>query len=171
MTHDFSRENVAGLMDEVQSQLRNIAQLQRQRTALIGKASERGGRVTVAVNADGVLIDVKFGRGVEDLEYPELARAILKAAQDATADVMRRTQELMAPIQQDRARLPKLSDLVEGMPDVSSLMPTMERAPQTKPDARDRATVAAEDTGMTFDNVEPVEQVKPTKPGVTDSGW
>ncbi len=169
MTHDFSRGDVAGLMDEVQSQLRTIAQVQRQRMALVGKASERGGRVTVSVNADGVLIDLKFGRGVEDLEYPELARAILKAAQDATADVVRQAEELMAPIQQDRARLPKLSDLVEGMPDVSSLMPTAERAPQSKPDAPDR--VAAEDTGMSFENVEPIERAKPTKPGVTDSGW
>ncbi|WP_405167250.1 YbaB/EbfC family nucleoid-associated protein [Nocardia sp. NBC_01499] len=157
-------------MDEVQSQLRTIAQLQHQRLALIGKASERGGRVTVTVNADGVLIDLKFGRGVEDLEYAELARAILKATQDATADVTRRTEELMAPIQQDRARLPKLSDLVEGMPDISSMMPTVERAPRSKPDAPDRAA-ALDDPGMIFDNVETVDRAKPTKPGVTDSGW
>jgi len=101
-----------------------------------------GGRVTVSVNADGVLIDVKFGRGVEELEYADLSRAILKAAQDATADVARQTQELMAPIQEERARLPKLSDLVEGMPDLSSLMPSAERAPQSKPDAPDRLAAA-----------------------------
>ncbi|WP_280454930.1 YbaB/EbfC family nucleoid-associated protein [Nocardia brasiliensis] len=171
MTRDFSRGDVAGLMDEVQSQLRNIAQLQRQRTALVGKATVRGGRVTVSVNADGVVIDVKFGRNVEELEYADLARAVLQASQEAAADVMRQTQELMAPIQEDRARLPKLSDLVEGMPDVRSMMPTMDRAPQSKPDAPDRAAAAAADEGMTFDNVETVEQVVPKKPGVTDSGW
>ncbi|QIS07183.1 YbaB/EbfC family DNA-binding protein [Nocardia brasiliensis] len=155
-------------MDEVQSQLRNIAQLQRQRMALVGKASVRGGRVTVSVNADGVVIDVKFGRNVEDLEYSELARAVLQASQEAAADVMRRSQELMASVQEDRARLPKLSDLVEGMPDLRSMMPPVERAPQSKPDAFDRT---AADQAMTFDNVETVEQVKPKKPGVTDSGW
>ncbi|WP_280464678.1 hypothetical protein [Nocardia brasiliensis] len=47
----------------------------------------------------------------------------------------------------------------------------IDRAALTMPDAPDRAAGAAADQGMTFDNVETVEQVVPKKPGVTDSGW
>ncbi|MFE9582126.1 YbaB/EbfC family nucleoid-associated protein [Nocardia sp. NPDC006044] len=172
MAHDFSRGDVAGLMEEVQSQLHSIARLQQQRLALMGKATVRGGRVTVVVNADGNVIETKFGRGVEDLEYAELARAVTQAAQEATADVRRQSQELLAPFQEERARLPKLSDLVEGMPDLSSQMPAQTHASLSKPDSLERATAAGTDSAaMAFDNVESLDNVKSRERGVTDSGW
>ncbi|MEU7142923.1 YbaB/EbfC family nucleoid-associated protein [Nocardia sp. NPDC046473] len=172
MAHDFSRGDVADLMEEVQSQLHSIARLQQQRVALVGKATVRGGRVTVVVNADGAVIETKFGRGIEDLEYAELARAVTQAAQEAIADVRRQSQELLAPFQQERARLPKLSDLVEGMPDLSGQMPAQTYAPMSKPDSLERAITAGTDSAaMTFDNVESLDNVKSRERGVTDSGW
>ncbi|MFD6160197.1 YbaB/EbfC family nucleoid-associated protein [Nocardia sp. NPDC060256] len=172
MAHDFSRGDVADLMEEVQSQLHSIARLQQQRVALVGKATVRGGRVTVVVNADGAVIETKFGRGIEDLEYAELARAVTQAAQEAIADVRRQSQELLAPFQQERARLPKLSDLVEGMPDLSGQMPAQTYAPMSKPDSLERAITAGTDSAaMTFDNVESLDTAKSRERGVTDSGW
>ncbi|MFI6046322.1 YbaB/EbfC family nucleoid-associated protein [Nocardia sp. NPDC051321] len=172
MAHDFSRGDVADLMEEVQSQLHSIARLQQQRVALVGKATVRGGRVTVVVNADGAVIETKFGRGIEDLEYAELARAVTQAAQEAIADVRRQSQELLAPFQEERARLPKLSDLVEGMPDLSGQMPAQTYAPMSKPDSLERAITAGTDSAaMTFDNVESLDNVKSRERGVTDSGW
>ncbi|MFF0491341.1 YbaB/EbfC family nucleoid-associated protein [Nocardia sp. NPDC003482] len=141
------------LREDIESTLQNISRLQRERLRLVGRASVRRNRVTATVNADGVLVDLKFGRDVEDLDYADLARAVVEAAQEATADVGRKARELMAPLEEQRARLPKLSDLVPGMPDLRDRMPGQERAPVTKP--------VQEIFGDRTDG----------KPGVTDSGW
>lgn len=170
--NDFNRGDVEGLLDQVQSQLQMIGQLQQKRANLIGRGSVRSGRVSVAVNADGVVIDVKFGRNVEDLEYSELARAVTDASRRAVEDVTQQAKQLMAPLEKDRARLPKLSDLLPGMPDLSSAMPSQERAPMTKPDDPSRVLNDESDSPpMKFDNVEVVDGNAAGKRGVTDSGW
>ncbi|GAB2688914.1 YbaB/EbfC family nucleoid-associated protein [Nocardia thraciensis] len=172
MSGRFGPEEFPDLMDDIQDTLETIARLQRERTALVGKASVRRGRVSAVVNADSVLVDLKFGRDVEDLEYPELARAVIEAVQEASADVNRKARELMSPLDEQRARLPKLSDMVPGMPDLREQVPPPERAPVTKPGAQE-IFGSADDTGrpMTFDNVEVVEKRDPREPGITDSGW
>jgi DNA-binding protein YbaB len=169
MTDGFGPKEFPYLTDDVQSVLQNLGRLQRERTTLVGRSSVRRGRVTAAVNADGVLVDLKFGRNVEDLGYPELARVVIEAVQEATADVVRKSQELMAPLKEQKDRLPKLSDLVPGMPDLSDQMPKPQRAPLTKPSSEDDDESRSKT--MTFDNVEVVEQHSSREPGVTDSGW
>ncbi|RDI64521.1 YbaB/EbfC family nucleoid-associated protein [Nocardia pseudobrasiliensis] len=172
MAGAFGPESHPDLMEDIQSTLATISRLQRERIQLVGKASVRRGRITAVVNADGVLVDLKFGRDIEDLEYADLARAVLEAVQEATADVGRKSRELMAPLEEQRSRLPKLSDLVPGMPDLRSQLPTPERAPVTKPAIQeifgDEAGAKSE---MTYDNVEVVDQRDAREPGVTDSGW
>jgi DNA-binding protein YbaB len=153
-------EQFPDLMDDIQSTLQTVARLQRERAALVGRATVRRGRVSVAVNADNVLVDVQFGRDIEDLDYPELARAIVEATQAATVDVGRKSKELMQPLQEQRARLPKLSDLVPGMPDIRGRLPVPEPPPWTRP-ASGRADADAE----------AVARRNSREPGVTDSGW
>ncbi|WP_280266725.1 YbaB/EbfC family nucleoid-associated protein [Nocardia wallacei] len=172
MSGRFGPDEFPDLMDDIQDTLQTIARLQRERTALVGKASVRRGRVSAVVNADSVLVDLKFGRDVEDLDYPELARAVVEAVQEASADVNRKSRELMSPLDAQRARLPKLSDMVPGMPDLREQVPPPERAPVTKPGAQE-IFGDADDTGrpMTFDNVEVVEKRDSRESGITDSGW
>ncbi|MCM6776084.1 YbaB/EbfC family nucleoid-associated protein [Nocardia sp. CDC159] len=173
MAGPFGPDKYPDLMEDIQSTLETIARLQRERTTLHGRASVRRGRVTAVVNADSVLVDLKFGRGVEDLEYPELARAVIEAVQQACADVAQKSKQLMAPLDEQRSRLPKLSDLVPGMPDVRDRLPQPEPAPVTKPATQEIYGEEGDqpDREMTFDNVEMVDKRKTREPGVTDSGW
>jgi DNA-binding protein YbaB len=159
-------EQFPDLMEDIQSTLHTVARLQRERAALVGRAAVRRGRVSVAVNADNVLVDLKFGRDVEDLDYPELARAVIEATQAATADVARKSRELMQPLQAQRARLPKLSTLVPGMPNLRDQLPVPEPPPSSKPRG-DRIDGADGE----FDDAEMVDRRGPREPGVTDSGW
>lgn len=173
MTAGFGPKEFPSLMDDVQATLENLGRMQQERLNLVGRATVRRGRVAATVNADGVLVDLKFGRDASDLDYPELARAVIEAVQQATEDVGRKTKELMAPVMEQKARLPKLSDLIPGMPDLSDRKPTRERAPLAKPVPAHREADAPEEESapMAFDNVEVVKQGESRQPGVTDSSW
>ncbi|WP_433195542.1 YbaB/EbfC family nucleoid-associated protein [Nocardia sp. CA-107356] len=171
MTNEFAKAEMAAVLDEVQQQFRAIAQVQRQRAELTASATVRK-RITVTVNADGTIIETKFAAGVEELSYSEIAKAVTEAAQKATAEVMRKAQELMMPLHDRRARLPKLSDLIEGMPDLSAEMPKAPRVSLAPPNAEERRTVADDDSApMEFSNVEVVSRQVGADRGVTDSSW
>ncbi|MBF6211567.1 YbaB/EbfC family nucleoid-associated protein [Nocardia puris] len=163
------------VLDEVQQQLRMIARVQQERARLTATAETRNRRVAVTVNADGLVIETKFGAEIGDLSYPEIARAVTEAAQQAAAEVARLGGELMAPLQDRRARLPKLSDLIEGMPDLSAEMPTPPSVPTTPPEGAQRPTAAARDEDepveMRFTDVEEVDHGRGKAHGVTDSSW
>ncbi|WP_330233023.1 YbaB/EbfC family nucleoid-associated protein [Nocardia sp. NBC_00508] len=175
MTNELAKAEMAALLEEVQEQMRTAARVQQERARLVGSASVRGKRVTVFVNADGTVIETKFGPGIEDLSYAEIAKAITEAAQAAAVDVARRGQQLMAPLHDSRARLPKLSDLIEGMPDFTRQVPQPPKVSTAPPGAAERQVRAAgpEDgsTAMEFSNVETYDHAGATDRGVTDSSW
>lgn len=165
MTNEQRKADLAAILDGFAEQMRTITQLQRERAALTASATVRGKRVAVTVNADGTVIETKFGYGIEDLDYPEIAKAVTEAAQQAAAEVARRSREIMAPVSQSRDRLPKLTDLVPGMPDLSKELaipepPVVSTAPPKSPERlggyREPST----------------DDAAPRRPGgATDSGW
>ncbi|WP_067860973.1 YbaB/EbfC family nucleoid-associated protein [Nocardia shimofusensis] len=171
MTNEFAKAEMLSVLDEVQQQMRVIARVQRDRAQLTATATIRK-QVTVTVNADGVVIETKFGSAIEELTYPEIAKAVTDAAQQAAADVSRRGQELMSTLRDRRARLPKLSDLVEGMPDLGAAIPVAPVVSTAPPSARERSTTESdeESKALRFTDVEAVDPVERDR-GVTDSGW
>ncbi|WP_067464120.1 YbaB/EbfC family nucleoid-associated protein [Nocardia amamiensis] len=173
MTNELAKSEMAALLEEVQEQLRTVAKVQQERAQLVGSASARGKRVTVFVNADGTVIETRFGPGIEDLSYAEIAKAITEAAQAAAVDVAHKGQQLLAPLHDRRARLPKLSDLIEDMPDFASQVPQPPRASTAPPGAAERQVHAAgpDDGSMRFSNVEAYDHDGTTDRGVTDSSW
>ncbi|MQY24981.1 YbaB/EbfC family nucleoid-associated protein [Nocardia aurantia] len=83
---------------EFREQAAEIGRLQDERTRLMGTGTAERRRVTVTVNADGIVIDIKFSSDIGDLEYDEIAAAITEASRHAVADVARQTTALFAPI-------------------------------------------------------------------------
>lgn len=131
MTNEQAKLDFAAIMDGVQEQMRTIAQVQQRRSELIATATARGKKVSVTVNADNKVVDVKFGGDIEELTYPEIAKAVVDAAQRACTEVADKTTHLMAPLQEQQAALPKLSDLVEGMDEID--IPGSVQAPTARP--------------------------------------
>ncbi|MEU0540808.1 YbaB/EbfC family nucleoid-associated protein [Nocardia sp. NPDC005978] len=162
MANEFAKANLSDILEDFAGQMRTITGLQRQRAVLTASATVRK-RVTVTVNADGTVIEVKFSSDIADLDYPEIAAAVAEAAQQAAAEVARKGRELMAPVSQNRNRLPKFSDLVPGMPDLSRELaipepPVVSTAP---PKAPERLAAQAE-----------LDADAPRRTGgATDSGW
>ncbi|AYF77051.1 YbaB/EbfC family DNA-binding protein [Nocardia yunnanensis] len=159
MVNERARSDFADILDDFRDQMRTITQLQRERAALTASASVRGKRVTVTVNADGTLIETKFGSGIEDLDYHEIAKAVTEAAQQASAEVARRGREILDPLSRNRDRLPKLMEMVPGMPDLGQELripepPVVSTAPPKAPERR---------------AADPEE--RRSRGGATDSGW
>ncbi|MEV6095115.1 YbaB/EbfC family nucleoid-associated protein [Nocardia sp. NPDC051981] len=164
MSNEQAKDDLATILDGFAEQMRTITRLQRERAALTASATARGKRVTVTVNADGTVIETRFGSGIEDLDYSEIAKAVTEAAQQAAAEVARMGRDLMAPVSQNRNRLPKLADLVPGMPDLSKELaipepPVVSTAPPKSPERLGGYRESTTDT----------EQ--PRRGGATDSGW
>ncbi|MEV0293217.1 YbaB/EbfC family nucleoid-associated protein [Nocardia sp. NPDC050710] len=172
MRNEQAAADMAAALETFQQQMAGIGRIQRQRAQLTATASARGKRVTVTVNADGTVIETKFSADIDDLSYSEIAAAITAAAQQAAAEITRKTNELMAPLSEQRSRLPKLADIVEGMPDVSSMIPRPQRASTAPPGAPERQADAEEES-PTFADAEDYNQVTAARKGseVTDSGW
>lgn len=168
MTNEYAKAELASVLEEVQQQFRSIAQIQQARVELTASATVRK-RVTVTVNADGTIIETKFGPGIEELSFSDIAKAVTEAAQQASTELSRKTKELMAPLEERRARLPKISDLVEGMPDFSAQRPVAPPVPLAPPDAREQRAEDDLAPPMEFDNVEVL--VPERNPGVTNSDW
>ncbi|MGC4994620.1 YbaB/EbfC family nucleoid-associated protein [Nocardia salmonicida] len=84
----------------------DLVELQNQRARLYATGAAEGRRILVAVNADGVMIDLKFAPGVSELEYDEIAAAITAASRVAVAGVARKVAELYAPAAEDRPPYP-----------------------------------------------------------------
>ncbi|MEU7631998.1 YbaB/EbfC family nucleoid-associated protein [Nocardia sp. NPDC049220] len=138
--------DMPSILEAFQEQMRIIAEAQRKRTKLTGTATSRDKTVTVTVNANGVVIKTKFHPNIKYLSIEQLASTVTKVAQDAAAVVTRKNEELVAPIADRRARLPKLSELVDGMPDFAGeipLEPPVPLAPSTSPEPAEIADEAA----------------------------
>jgi DNA-binding protein YbaB len=102
-------------VETFREKMRNVARLQQERANLIATASAQRRRVTATVNADGVLIDLKFSSDIDDLEYPEVAAAITEACGLAVAKVGRRAAELFAPLPNDRGGAPDVDEIVRAV--------------------------------------------------------
>ncbi|MFE3057744.1 YbaB/EbfC family nucleoid-associated protein [Nocardia sp. NPDC059239] len=162
----------AGIVEELTTQLRAIAEASRQRTQLTATGTAAGGRVRVTVNADGVVIATRFSSDIGELTYDEIAKATTTAAQSAALDVARQGRELLQPLRDERARMPKLSDLIEGMPDLESRAPTIEPASLAPPQSRERLSQLRE-AAPDFGNAVGYEAWAEGQEnrGATDSGW
>ncbi|MBF6327536.1 YbaB/EbfC family nucleoid-associated protein [Nocardia transvalensis] len=158
------------VLEDFQNQMRAIAEAQHQRVRLTASATSRDKRVTVTVNANGVVIDTRFSSDVDELSPDQLARLVTRTAQAAAEAVDRKNKELLAPLLDARARLPKLSELIEGMPDFEQdipVEPPVSTAPPGSPERGD------EPEAMTFTDVEEFDHTRASgrRGTSTDNAW
>ncbi|WP_194817347.1 YbaB/EbfC family nucleoid-associated protein [Nocardia sp. XZ_19_385] len=166
MTNEYAKADLANVLEEVQEQFRAIAEIQQARAQLTASATVRK-LATVTVNANGTVIDTRFGPHAEDASLNDIAKAVTEAAQQAVTEVNKLGLELMAPVQERQARLPKLTDLLEGFAEIKPPAPVAPPVTMVPPgaDADDETGSAA----MEFSNV---EAYAPDRgPGLTDTSW
>ncbi|MFF3566715.1 YbaB/EbfC family nucleoid-associated protein [Nocardia jiangxiensis] len=170
MAYKFDRAELESMVEDAQEQLRTVARIQQQRAQLIGTATVSNKRVTVSVNADGVVVETRFGPGIENLGFSAIAKAVTEAAQLAAQDLAEKNRELMSPLQSQRARLPKLSDLIEGMPDLRGQLPTPPEPSLKPPNSAERNPLPGADE-MQFTDVESYDHDHEVQHRPTEAGW
>ncbi|GAB4583208.1 YbaB/EbfC family nucleoid-associated protein [Nocardia sp. IFM 10818] len=142
MAWERSRGEADSYVEGFTEQIRALAETTRKRAQLTGSGSAANGLITVTVNADNVVIATKVSADAEDLTLDEIAAAVTAAAQHAAADVARKTEEFFRPLNEKRAKMPKLSELFEDMPDLEQVpLPKPSLAP---PNSRERLEQEAE---------------------------
>ncbi|WP_280406744.1 YbaB/EbfC family nucleoid-associated protein [Nocardia carnea] len=140
MTNEQAKADFAAIMGGVREQMRTIARIQQQRAEITATGTARGKKIRVTVNADNAVIDVKFADDIDELSYSEIAKAIVEAAQSACKEIAEKTSDLMAPLEMQKARMPKLSELVEGMEEME--IPGVVPASTARPTAVERRDIS-----------------------------
>ncbi|MBB5917401.1 DNA-binding protein YbaB [Nocardia transvalensis] len=148
MANERMRADAAQVLEGLDEQLRGIAEVQRQRADLTATITACEKRIKVTVNADGLLIHTEFAEDILDLTPDEIAENITAAVQAASAEVMRLGRELMRPLMERRTRLPKLSEMIEGAPDLGEMIPV---APPPKASLDDPERPRNDSPGTGFD--------------------
>lgn len=143
-TNDRLITETTQFLDAFRGVMTQADETRRMRDALTGSASVERGRITVVVNASGSITETTFAEDVGDLTYGQIARATLQAAQQAAAEVKRKTDELLAPMLAARAQMPQLVDLIQGMPSLRAEMTEPPAAPLTPPSERQSDSAAIE---------------------------
>ncbi|AYF79452.1 YbaB/EbfC family DNA-binding protein [Nocardia yunnanensis] len=153
--------------------MREIAEASQQRAQLMASGTAASGRVTVTVNADGIVIATRFSPDVAELTPEELAKAVTSAAQQAAQDVAKQSRELLQPLRDRRATMPKLSELIEGMPDLQRHAPLDPPAASlAPPNSRERLARFTEPAPQ-FSNAVDYDDWDSGRrnQGATDSSW
>ncbi|WP_067666971.1 YbaB/EbfC family nucleoid-associated protein [Nocardia miyunensis] len=167
MANEFAKAQLAEVRTAFREQMALIADLQVRRAQLTATGTARGRRVSVTVNAEGTVIETKFNGNVSDLSYAEIARAMTAAAQEAAAELARKSRELNAPLREMRGRFPKVHEIVEGMPDLTAHLPEPPEISLAPPNSSERLDGAA--PRDSFENAEQLPRRSDN--GVTESGW
>lgn len=131
MVNERLHADMLTMLEGLDEQMRGIAEVQLKRSRLTASASACEERITVTVNADGLLIQTVFADDIADLTYDEIAEGMTEAVQKAATEVDTLSQDLLAPLRERKSQLPKLSDIIEGAPDLGARMPVAPPAPTT----------------------------------------
>lgn len=136
--------DAAQMLADMQKAFGAMADVRKRREALTASAGMERGRITVVVDASGVIVETRYSDDIDDLSYGEIARATVQAAQRAAAEASAETEELMAPLRALRARVPGLLGMVPGLPDLREEMPSPRKASLLSPAMRENETVGLE---------------------------
>jgi DNA-binding protein YbaB len=125
-------DDLLGQFTERTAQLRAAQQAAAALTATLTSPDEL---VRVTVDATGMLTDLHIDRSAFERTTPDkLASTIGDVVRRATADVRRRSADLLRPLTQD---LPDLSDLADGAPSLADMLPKIPDYAAPQPSADD----------------------------------
>ncbi|MEU7766883.1 YbaB/EbfC family nucleoid-associated protein [Nocardia sp. NPDC049190] len=138
MTNEHFKSQLADLVEGFHEQMGEIARIQQRAAAVVATGEAQQRRVTVCLNAEGTVIETRFADDIDDLGYGEIAAAVTAAAQAAKADLAGQLAEIQRPLLEQRARLPKLTDIVEDLPDLGSYTPVTPKVSTAPPKSAER---------------------------------
>ncbi|MGK8488391.1 YbaB/EbfC family nucleoid-associated protein [Nocardia asiatica] len=110
-----------------------ISAIRHKQAKLIVTGHAEDKRVAISVDAQGRIVGTRFAEDIGDLSYDEIAAAVTAAGQAAQDALAARTEEILRPLREQQARLPKITDLVAGLSDVETYAPVVPTRPNIPP--------------------------------------
>lgn len=117
MSNDSIRNEFNEVLALVQEQMRDLSNIQQQRSTMTASATAADGMVEVTVNAQRTVVETVVDESyLEDHDFAELGGHITSAAQAAVRQLDKRSEALLAPMNERRKAVSEISGNVIGLP-------------------------------------------------------
>jgi len=117
MSNDSLRSEFNQVLALVQEQMRDLSNIEQQRSVMTATAAAADGLVEVTVNAQRTVVKTVVDESyLEDYELAELGGHVTGAAQAAVRQLDARSKQLLAPMNERRKAVSELSGNVIGLP-------------------------------------------------------
>jgi DNA-binding protein YbaB len=137
-----SNEHVKAQFDDILDGFRRsmdqISAIKNKQAELIATGQAANKRVTVTVDAQGRIVATRFAEDIGDLDYDEISAAVTAAGQAAQDALAEKSAEILRPLREQQARLPRITDLVAGLADIDSYGQDLPAGPDLVPGTAER---------------------------------
>jgi DNA-binding protein YbaB len=120
MANEALRGQVNELLQSVHDYAQEVERAREQRDRLLVTADTAGNRVSVTVDAEGFVVDVRFADDANELTLDEIAAAVRTAARDAAVTAKQEAAEIMRAVPMPPGML-GFSEILPGLPDFDAL--------------------------------------------------
>lgn len=157
MSNETIRNELGEVLALVQEQMRDLSNIQQQRSTMAATATAADGTVEVTVNAQRTVVKTVVDESyLDDHEFTELGVHITSAAQAAVRQLDKRSQALLAPMNERRKAVSEISGNVIGLPgfrealaEVSAMGDSVHAQPHPQP----TETETDSDDGSSFPTI------------------
>ena len=119
----MARDRLDGVLGVLQSQVADIAAVQKEQAALRVEGRAAQGTVEVTVDARGQLVNVVIDKAYLDgHDVDELGGYVLEAVQAAVGEVGQRVVQMLASINERDESFPTFSDIIEDISELRDVM-------------------------------------------------
>ncbi|WP_459545877.1 YbaB/EbfC family nucleoid-associated protein [Nocardia sp. X0981] len=146
MPNEHMKAQFDDILDAFRRSMDEISVIERKRAELVATGHAEDKRVTISVDAQGRILQTCFAEDISDLSYDEIAAAVTTAARAAQEALAAASEEIMRPLREQQARLPKVTDLVAGLAGAGTYVPEA-AGHRGAPEVTDPGT-AAGDSGI-----------------------
>jgi DNA-binding protein YbaB len=117
VSNESIRNEFGQVLALVQEQMRDLSNIQQQRSTMVAKATAADGTVEVTVNAQRTVVKTVVDESyLEDHEIVDLGEHVTSAAQAAVRQLDKRSEALLAPMNERRKAVSDISGNVIGLP-------------------------------------------------------
>ncbi len=167
-------DDVGTLMGDLNKLVGDITVAQQKSLALTATATGLDGRITISVNARGIVTEVLVDDDtLTQVTGRTLGAAITTTTQKAAAEVDQKMAEVWAPINARQNALPSAKDafgglaqFFDGLPDIDNLFTSSPQPPLTPPG---HPAPEATNDDVYYEHVE--DRDEPTSGSVQDRAW
>lgn len=117
MSNDSIRNEFGQVLALVQEQMRDLSNIQQQRSTLTTTGTAADGTVEVTVNAQRTVVKTVVDESyLDEFEFADLGGHLTSAAQAAVRQMDKRSEALLAPMNARRKAVSEISGNVIGLP-------------------------------------------------------